>query len=118
MFQYVIDVVSLVANICVLSITAYTFYLTTMSTKLKFVSMGFSFDIFNGDTISISLENTSLHAISISSVFIIKKMEDGDFHQINIFSYDDPLVIQARHVERIITEPYTYIMGLDSVVDL
>ena len=114
----IINIFSLLANICVLLLTGITFYLTTFSNKIKFISYGFSSSSFYGDTISISLENTTLHSISISSISLIKKMEDGVYRSINLVAYDDPLVLEGRRVAKIKTESYTCIWGLDSVTDL
>ena len=114
----IINISSLLANICVLFLTAMTFYLTVMSNKLKFVSLGFSYSAFNGDTISLNLENATLHPICISSIALIKKMPDGAYHSIDLISYDDPLVIEGRRVAKITTKPYTYILGLDFVTDI
>ena len=114
----IINISSLLANICVLFLTAMTFYLTVMSNKLKFVSFGFSSSMFNGETISLSLENTTLHPISITSIALIKKMNDGTYHSIDLISYDDPLVVESRRVAKITTQPYTRILGIDSVTDL
>ena len=114
----IVNIFSLLANICVLFLTGITFYLTTFSNKIKFISSGFSSSTFYGDTISISLENTTLHSISISSISLIKKMDDGVYRSINLVSYDDPLVIEGRRVTKIKTESYTCIWGLDSVTDL
>lgn len=114
----IINVSSMLANICVLFLTAMMFYLTVMSNKLKFVSFGFASSMFNGETISLSLENTTLHPISITSIVLIKKMNDGTYHSIDLISYDDPLVIEGRRVAKITTKPYTRIWGMDSVTDL
>lgn len=114
----IINISSLLANICVLFLTAMTFYLTVMSNRLKFVSLGFASSMFNGETISLSLENTTLHPISITSIVLIKKMNDGTYHSIDLISYDDPLVIEGRRVAKITTKPYTRIWGMDSVTDL
>lgn len=114
----IINVFSLSANICVLLLTGMTFYLTALSNKIKFISWGFSTSVFDGDTISLSLENTTLHSISISSISLIKKMEDGVYRSIKLVSYDDPLVIEGRRVAKITSKPYTCIWGLESVTDL
>lgn len=114
----IINVFSLSANICVLLLTGMTFYLTALSNKLKFISWGFSTSVFDGNIISLSLENTTLHSISISSISLVKKMEDGIYRSIKLVSYDDPLVIEGRRVAKISTKPYTCIWGLDSVTDL
>lgn len=116
--EIIINLSSLLANVCVLLLTAMTFYLTVMSNKLKFVSLGFSTSAFNGNSISVSLENATLHAISISSISLIKKMEDGVYRSIKLVSFDDPLVIEGRRVAKTTTKPYTRILGLDSVTDI
>ena len=116
--ETIINISSLLANICVLFLTAMTFYLTVMSNKLKFVSFGFSSSMFSGDTVSVSLENTTLHSISVTSISLIKKMHDGKYYSIDLVSYDDPLVIEGRRVAKITTKPYTCIFGIDSVTDL
>ena len=116
--ETIINISSLLANVCVLFLTAMTFYLTVMSNKLKFVSFGFSSSMFSGDTVSVSLENTTLHSISVTSISLIKKMDDGKYYSIDLVSYDDPLVIEGRRVAKITTKPYTCIWGLDSVTDI
>ena len=114
----IINVTALLANICVLLLTWKTFSLTTLSNKINFISLGFSTSMFNGDTISLSLENTTLRPISISSVSLVKKMDDGAYHLIDLIKYSEPYVIEARRVAKITTRPYTYIDGIDSVTDL
>ncbi len=115
MLQNIINITSLIANVCVLLLTAMTFYLTALSNKMKFVSMGFSSSVFDGDTISLCLENTTLHSISINSISLLKRMEDNTYREIDLISYEDPLVVEGRRVAKITTKPYTYILGLDSV---
>ncbi len=118
MLQNIINITSLIANVCVLLLTAMTFYLTALSNKMKFVSMGFSSSVFDGDTISLCLENTTLHSISINSISLLKRMEDNTYREIDLVSYEDPLVVEGRRVAKITTKPYTYILGLDSVTNL
>ncbi len=114
----IINASALLANICVLLLTGMTFYLTVLSNKIKFVSMGFSSSAFDGDTISLCLENTTLHSISINSISLLKRMEDKTYREIDLISYEDPLVVEGMRVAKITTKPYTYILGLDSVTDL
>lgn len=118
MLQNIINITSLIANVCVLLLTAMTFYLTALSNKIKFVTMGFSSSVFNGDTISLCLENTTLHSISINSISFLKRMDDKTYCEINLISYEDPLVIEGRRVAKIATKPYTCILGLDSITEL
>ena len=67
------NIISFLANICVLVITVYTLYLTAFCRKLRFITIGFSVTQFFGESMSISIANKSLHAISITEIFIMKK---------------------------------------------
>ncbi len=118
MLQDIINVTALAANICVLLLTAISFNLTAVSNKIRFVSSGFSTSAFYGDTISITLENKTLHSISVSSVTLLKIMGDGTFREISLASFNDPIVIEGRHVSKITTDPYTYIDEIDSITNL
>lgn len=48
---------------------------------------------------SISIANKSLHAISITEIFIMKK-KDGQFYRITIKKFEDPLIIADCHPKR------------------
>ena len=52
--------------------------LTAFCRKLRFITIGFSMTQFFGESMSISIANKSLHAISITEIFIMKK-KDGQF---------------------------------------
>mgnify|MGYP000733202293 CR=1 FL=1 len=71
------NIISFLANICVLVITVYTLYLTAFCRKLRFITIGFSMTQFFGESMSISIANKSLHAISITEIFIMKKKTDN-----------------------------------------
>lgn len=118
MFTTIVNSISLLANICILVITAYTLYITVFSTKLKFVSIGFSGNRFFGEQIIVQIENRALRALPVSEVFLLKRMEDGVFYKISLAKYDSPIAIQARHIERIACEPFTEIDGINSLVDI
>lgn len=118
MFTTIVNIISLMANICILVITAYTLYITVLSTKLKFVSIGFSGSAFFGEQIIVQIENRALHAIPASELFLLKRTDDGVFHTISLAKYDSPIAIQARHIEKIACEPFTEIDGIGSLVDI
>ncbi len=117
MFAFITNLISLIANLCILFMTAYTLYLTVFSRKLKFVSIGQSFNAFYGDSFSVFLENRSLHAIPVRRVFLLKKL-GGHFCKIDMVSFDDPMIVEARHIAKIETSPFTSIEGLDSLVQI
>ena len=111
-FTFICNFVGLVSNICVLFLTVYTLYLTAFSRRMDFISMGHSMSTFFGESIHFYIKNRSLHSIPITKVFLLKNM-GGMFHIINIADYEQPLIIDAWHIGKIETEPFTNIMGFD-----
>lgn len=111
-FEELSNLISLIANLCVLVMTAYTLHLTAFSRKISFVSMGSSFQMFFGESLHLHLKNQSLHAIPVTRVFLLKKI-NGRFCSISIAKYDDPLIIDAWHIGKIETGPFTEIVGLE-----
>lgn len=108
------EVIGIIADICILVITAFTMYLTVLSRKISLVSMGTSYGTFYGDSIHFLLKNSSLHSIPVVKVFVLKKIK-GKFYQIMLEEYgDDPLVIDSWHIKRIDTEPFTTILDWPS----
>ncbi len=103
------DIISFLANICVLVITVYTLYLTAFCKKLRFITIGFSMTQFFGESMSISIFNKSLHAISITEIFIMKK-KDGQFYRTTIKKFEDPLVVNPWQISNIKMDAYTYIL--------
>lgn len=103
------DIISFLANICILVITVYTLYLTAFCRKLKFITIGFSMSEFFGESMSVSISNNSLHAISITEIFFMKK-KNGEFYRINIKKFEEPLVIAPWQISNIKTDAYTYIL--------
>lgn len=103
------NIISFLANICVLVITVYTLYLTAFCRKLRFITIGFSMTQFFGESMSISIANKSLHAISITEIFIMKK-KDGQFYRITIKKFEDPLIINPWQISNIKMDAYTYIL--------
>ena len=111
-FTFICNFVGLVSNICVLFLTVYTLYLTAFSRKMDFISMGHSMSVFFGESVHFYIKNRSLHSIPITKVFLLKNM-GGMFHRISIADYKQPLIIDAWHIGKIETEPFTHIMGVD-----
>ena len=94
------NIISFLANICVLVITVYTLYLTAFCRKLRFITIGFSMTQFFGESMSISIANKSLHAISITEIFIMKK-KDGQFYRITIKKFEEQKIIKPCQISNI-----------------
>lgn len=85
------------------------FIFTAFCRKLRFITIGFSMTQFFGESMSISIANKSLHAISITEIFIMKK-KDGQFYRITIKKFEDPLIINPWQISNIKMDAYTYIL--------
>jgi hypothetical protein len=79
---------------------------------MDFVSMGHSVSAFFGDSFYFYIRNRSLHSIPITKVFLLKRI-GGMFHLINVVDYKQPLIVDAWHIEKIETEQFTHIEGID-----
>lgn len=112
LFSIICDIVGLVSNICILILTVFTLYLTAFSKRMDFVSMWHSFSAFFGGSFCFYIRNRSLHSIPITKVFLLKRM-GGMFHKINVANYDQPLIVDAWHIGKIETEPFTQIEGIN-----
>lgn len=113
LFQEISNLISLIANVCVLFMTAYTLYLTVFSKKISFISMGCEYNTFNGDKLYLYLKNRSLHDIPICNVFILKKL-DKKYNRIAIADYEEPFILHFGHVCRIESNFFTEIMKFEN----
>lgn len=78
------DLFSLMGDICLFAIAIYTFRLTVFPKKLRFIGYRPSFSTFEGDSLSITLENRSLSPVVVQSVHLLY-----DEYYIEIFNSDD-----------------------------
>lgn len=93
-----------VADICVFGITIYTFYLTFLTKKIRFLSFGQEISAIEGVKLSIVLENRCLSSIAISTVDLII----DDKYSINIANcFSDPITIEPLKSCKITSQPIT-----------
>lgn len=100
------ELFSLVGDICLLAITAYTFRLTVFPKKLRFIGYRPSFSTFEGDSLSITLENRSLSPVVVQSVYLLF----GEYY-IQIFNSDDDgeCIIEGFKTSTIVMNPFSKI---------
>ena len=110
-FNAFATVASLFGDAAAVFLATYTFYLTVLSNNLVYVSSSFQGSKFYGTVLAVSLQNKTLHAIPIQSVFIMKKIGDK-FYYIKFNDFSDPIVIDSWRVKRIETKPFTFINGV------
>lgn len=94
------------ADICILLITVYTFYLSFISKKIKFITFGQSTSFSEGESFSVVVENMTAKAIVIKEMFIIVNNE----YKISVKRFETPLILSPFHTERIETEKFSYMV--------
>ena len=67
------------ANICILLITIYTFYITFISCKIKFLSISESHPNNNENSFSVVIENKSFSTLVVTKVSLIVNNEYKGF---------------------------------------
>ena len=96
------------ANICILLITLYTFYLTFISNKIKILSFRKRFS-YEGNSMSIVIENKSLSPISITEICAIAEKK----YKFNFKKFDEPLVLAPFSTKVISMNPFSYMPKMD-----
>lgn len=96
--------VTFAADICILLITVYTFYITFISQKIKFIYLSnFSSDS-DGNNFAVILENKSLSPQVIKDICMIIDNK----YKIQLKKFDVPLVLEPYTVKKISSEKYSY----------
>lgn len=100
------ELFSLVGDVCLFAITVYTFRLTVFPKKLRFIGYRPSFSTFEGDSLSITLENRSLSPVVVQSVYMLF----GEYY-IQIFNSDDDgeCIIEGFKTSTIVMNPFSKI---------
>lgn len=104
-------VAGLLGDIAAVSFAGYGLYLTAFSKKLQYVSISGHMSKFFGSVLALSLQNGTLHAIPIQSVFLMTKY-GGNLYYIDFVKFSEPIIIESWSVKRIETKPFTYMDSL------
>lgn len=96
--------VTFAADICILLITIYTFYITFISQKIKFISFSDSSSNSNGDSFSVVLENKSLSPQVIKDIYMIVDNK----YKIRVKKFEVPLILEPYTAKEISSENYSY----------
>ena len=92
------------ADICILLITAYTFYITFISKKLKLLSFSVN-NSDRGDSFHLVLENRSFAPICIEEIYLVFSGQ----HKIKFGEYQQPVVLNAFSAIGLSMEPFFFI---------
>lgn len=99
------EVLSIIGDICLFGITAYTFRLTVLPKKLRFIGLKEFYRSFEGDSLAVTLENRSLAPVVVQSVLLLY----ADCY-INIFENDESeCIIEGFKTATITMKPYSEI---------
>lgn len=103
-FTIVREWVTFAANICILLITIYTFYITFISQKIKFISLSNSSSNSKGDSFAVVLENKSLSPQVINDIYMIVDNK----YKIQVKKFEVPFVLEPYTAKEISSEKYSY----------
>lgn len=113
-FSAFVSVFSLVGDAAVLVLAIYTLHITAISRKIEFISPSFSSSLFDGDQISVTLMNKSLHTIPIQEVIILKRVnaerkDKGVFWFLKLTEYENPIPLGGWDIKRVKMDRFTEI---------
>lgn len=97
--------VTFAANLCILIITIYTFYITFISCKIKFLNLSVKDSDSKGRCLSVIIENKSLSPLVIEAISLIINNK----HKIELKKFNTPLILQPFTAKKIKSKKYSYI---------
>lgn len=104
---------SWLADVAVLFFTVYTFYLTAVSKKVDFISPTFGGSTFEGNRMSLTFMNKTLHAIPVTHVFLLRENDERRFQYLSVADYDPPVTMDSWRLMKVETKPYADICDLN-----
>lgn len=110
-WEFLVDYLSTIGDICLFLITVYTFRLTIFPKKVKFINFREKRSAFGGDSFEVTLENRSLCPVVITSVELV-------YGSYRIKFFDGYRIIDGFKTETIAMEPYSFIESVDGKIDI
>ena len=104
LFTIIREWVTFAADICILAITIYTFYITFISQRIKFISLSNSSSNSKGDSFAVVLENKSLSPQVINDIYMIIDNK----YKIQVKKFEVPLILEPYKAMEISSEKYSY----------
>lgn len=104
LFSSIREWLTFAADICILLITLYIFYITFISQKIKFISVSKSLSIAKGNSFSVVLENKSLSPQVIIDMHLIV---DGKY-KINVKKFETPFILEPYKAQKVVSDKYSY----------
>lgn len=103
-FPIIRDWVNFAANMCILAITIYTFFITFLSKRIKFRSISIAYSNTEGNSFSVVLENKTLSPILINDINLIVDNQ----YKVKVKKFDSPLILEPFKAKKITSNKYSY----------
>ncbi len=104
LFDSIRNWVTFGSDICILLITIYTFYITFISQKIKFISLSNSSSNSKGERFSVVLENKTLSPQVINSIYVIIDNK----YKVELKKFEVPFILEPYKAKEISSERYSY----------
>lgn len=98
--------ITFAADICILLITIYTFYITFISQKIKLISISQSSSNTKGDSFYVVLENKSLSPQVITNINLIIENK----YKVNLNKFEIPFILEPYKAKEVGSDRYSYTM--------
>lgn len=102
-FNYAKETIEFITTTLVSLIAIYTFYRTFISKKIKFLAYCHGSSVWDGDNISVSIQNFTLSTMAIKKVSMIV----DDKYSILVKEYNEPLILEPLKSINIISNNFT-----------
>lgn len=99
---------AIIADVCILGITVFTFHKTYFSTHLVLGSVSVNLRSFEGDNISITIINKTFRPICISRIIIVAKVEQN-FYIIEQKKFEQYCILNKLEAMKVEGEQFSFI---------
>lgn len=103
-YPFIRDWINFAANMCILAITIYTFFITFISKKIKFRSLSIAHSNSEGNSYSVVLENKTLSPILIDDINLIVENQ----YKVKVKKFDSPLILEPFTAMKVTSNKYSY----------
>lgn len=110
-WDFVIILMGLIGDLCLFFVAIYTFRLTVLPKKLKFIGLSYQSSLWDGEAMEFILENRSISPVIVRSLDMIV---DSQLVQV----YRGSCIIDGFKTKTIRLEPYLQIIAEGEVIDI
>lgn len=104
MLNSIKEICTFITSTLVSLIAIYTFYRTFISKKIKFLAYGKGSSVWEGENVSVIIQNWTLSTIGIKSISLIF----DDKYSVLVKKFDEPFVLEPLRSATIKSDNFTY----------